>query len=100
MAVVLQIHFPFPGPYGEAMVEAMQSLARTINDEPGFRWKLWTEDAEAKLAGGVYLFDSREQADAYLDKHGQRLKALGIDGIEARVLEVNEGLSRINHGPL
>nr|WP_299243440.1 monooxygenase [uncultured Halomonas sp.] len=100
MAVVLQVHFPFNGPFGEAMVEAMQSLARTINDEPGFRWKLWTQDAEAKLAGGIYLFDTREQASAYLDKHSRRLGEMGVENIESRIFEINEDLSGINHAPL
>nr|WP_298412207.1 monooxygenase [uncultured Halomonas sp.] len=99
MAAILQVHFPFNGPFDEAMVEAMQSLARSINDEPGFRWKLWTQDAEAKLAGGVYLFDTREQARAYLDKHSRRLNEMGIEDIQSRIFEVNESLSAINHGP-
>ncbi|WP_227367513.1 monooxygenase [Halomonas sp. M20] len=100
MAVVLQVHFPFDGPFDEAMVEAMQSLAHTINDEPGFYWKLWTQDAEAKLAGGVYLFNTREQAAAYLDKHSRRLSEMGIEDIQSRIFEVNEDLSVINHAPL
>ncbi|MGC3871863.1 monooxygenase [Halomonas sp. GXIMD04776] len=99
MAVVLQIHFPFQGPFGEEMAEAMQALAHSINDEPGFRWKLWTEDSAAQLAGGVYLFDTRDQAESYLEKHSQRLKEMDIDGIQAWVFEVNEALSTINRGP-
>ena len=100
MAVILQIHFPFPGPFGEAMVEALTPLAQSINNEPGLRWKVWTESPERHLAGGVYLFDDAESAEAYLDKHSARLADLGVEGIEAEILAVNEGLSAINHGPL
>jgi len=100
MAVILQVHFPFDGPFGEAMVEAMTPLARSINDEPGLLWKIWTEDEQAGRAGGVYLFASREDAEAYRRMHTARLEGMGVTGIEAQILEANEALSAINGGPL
>ncbi|WP_440996603.1 monooxygenase [Arhodomonas sp. SL1] len=99
MAAILQIHFPFEGPFGEAMVEAMTPLARSINDEPGLLWKIWTEDPQARRAGGVYLFSNREDAEAYRQKHTARLQDMGVTGIEAQILDVNEPLSQINAGP-
>lgn len=99
MPVVLQIHFPFDGPFGEAMSEAMAELAASINEEPGMRWKLWTESPERRQAGGVYLFDDTASAEAYLEKHSARLTELGVSGIEAQIFTVNEPLSQINHGP-
>ncbi|MDY7115558.1 monooxygenase [Halomonas sp. SSL-5] len=100
MAVILQVHFPFDGPFGEAMVEAMTPLARSINDEPGLLWKIWTEDEQAGRAGGVYLFATREDAEAYRRMHTARLEGMGVAGIEAQILEANEALSAINGGPL
>ncbi len=100
MAVILQVHFPFEGPFGQAMVEAMTPLARSINDEPGLLWKIWTEDAAGKRAGGVYLFATRADAEAYRQMHTARLEGMGVTGIEAQVLEANEALSSINGGPL
>ncbi len=100
MATILQVHFPFDGPFGEAMVEAMTPLARSINDEPGLLWKIWTEDEAGKRAGGVYLFATREDAEAYCRMHTARLESMGVTGIEAQLLEANEALSAINGGPL
>jgi hypothetical protein len=100
MAVILQVHFPFEGPFGEAMVEAMTPLARSINEEPGLLWKIWTEDEAGKRAGGVYLFATREDAEAYRQMHTARLEGMGVTGIEAQILEANEALSAINGGPL
>lgn len=31
--------------------------------------QVWTENAETKEAGGVYLFDTRENAQAYITMH-------------------------------
>ncbi len=44
MQTVLQIDFPFTGPFGEEMQQAMQSLAESISQEPGLLWKIWTEN--------------------------------------------------------
>ena len=100
MAVILQVHFPFPGPFGDKMAKALTPLARSINEEPGLLWKIWTEDAERELAGGVYLFATREDAEAYRRMHTDRLEGMGISGVEAQILETNEALSDINGGPL
>ena len=100
MAKLLQIDFPFQGPFGAAMSEALADLARSISDEPGFVWKIWTEDEAAGEAGGVYLFNDEASARAYLTKHSERLAGFGITGINAKIFSINEPLSAINRGPV
>lgn len=39
MATLLQLHFSFNGPFGDAMAEQLKPLAESINQEPGFLWK-------------------------------------------------------------
>ena len=48
MLTVLQIDFPFNGPFGEDMHKAMQPLAESIIQEPGLLWKIWTENVETQ----------------------------------------------------
>lgn len=43
MATLLQLHFSFNGPFGDTMAEQLKPLAESINQEPGFLWKVWTE---------------------------------------------------------
>ena len=97
MPILLQMDFPTEGPFGPAMTEAFTELARSINDEPGFLWKIWTENQETEEAGGIYLFESQETAQRYLRKHSERLSQFGVTGIRARTFQVNEALSAINH---
>lgn len=97
---ILQIDFPFDGPFGEAMSEAMRPLAADIAQEDGLLWKIWTEDADTQQAGGVYLFSERAAAQAYLDKHTQRLHAAGVQNIRSRIFTVNQPLSQITKAPL
>ena len=94
MAKLLQIDFPFQGPFGEAMSEALADLARSIASEPGFVWKIWTESADRGEAGGIYLFEDASSAEAYVAKHTERLKGFGIDGIRARIFDEKGGSDR------
>ena len=64
------------------------------------RWKIWTEDAQAREAGGIYLFDTREHAQRYLDMHAQRLTQAGERNIRSRIYAVNAALTAINQGPV
>ncbi|NUZ07969.1 monooxygenase [Schlegelella sp. ID0723] len=99
---LLQIDFVFDGPWGDALADVCRELADDIAQEPGLRWKLWTEDPESARAGGVYLFDDRAAAAAYLTKHRARLAAFGVkdSDIVARVLDVNPALSTRTRGPV
>lgn len=98
--ILVQFDFPFQGPWGREMAAVMADLATDIAAEPGLRWKLWTEAPDTGRAGGIYLFDSREAAEAYRTKHGARLTAIGITDIRSIIFGVNEGLSAITRGPL
>lgn len=97
---ILQVDFPFSGPFGTDMVEAMRPLAESITNEDGLLWKIWTEDAGQQQAGGVYLFASRETAESYLEMHSKRLQEAGISTIRSRIFAVNQPLSHINRAPL
>ena len=100
MLTVLQIDFPFNGPFGEEMHQAMQPLAESISQEPGLIWKIWTENAATQEAGGVYLFSDAASAQSYLEMHQTRLTASGVSGIRAKIFSVNNPLSLICKGPI
>lgn len=101
MALTLvQFDFPFPGPWGAGMTEALGGLAQDIAAEPGLVWKIWTENEATGRAGGIYVFDNADAAAAYSEKHAARLGAFGITGIVAHSFDVNADLSAITRAPL
>lgn len=100
MVYLLQVDFTMDGPFGDEMSEGFKDLAHSINDEEGIMWKIWTEDAVTKEAGGVYLFETKESAEKYLAMHSARLISFGITNIRGKIFEVNEALSSINNGPI
>ncbi|QKF64867.1 monooxygenase [Campylobacter corcagiensis] len=96
--VILQIHFDYSGGYGDDMYKQSKELAQSINDEPGFLWKIWTESKEDGIAGGIYAFDSRKNAQKYADMHTKRLEEFGIaKNFKYEILDVNDNLSQITN---
>ncbi len=99
MAVILQIDFSMPAEMlGDNLTEAAKGLAESINQEPGFISKIWTENAETGEAGGIYHFADRASAQAYLEMHTKRVEAMGAKNIRGRLFDINETLTAINHG--
>lgn len=99
MAVILQIDFTIPvKALGDNLVAAARGLAESINLEPGFISKIWTENAETGEAGGIYHFTDRASAQAYLAMHSRRVEAMGAENIRGRIFNINETLTAINHG--
>lgn len=99
MAYILQVDFKTDGPIGEEMTSAFADLAESINQEEGFKWKIWTENKDAKEAGGIYLFESKETAEKYVDMHTKRLSGFGITNVNAKIFSVQTQLTSVNHGP-
>ena len=100
MPKLLQIDFPFEGPFGDEMAQTLEGLAQSITQEPGFIWKIWTESENEKEAGGIYLFEDEATARAYLEMHSTRLKSFGIENIRAKIFDINSSLSAIDNAPL
>lgn len=100
MPYLLQVDFPYQGPWGDEMVSGSRGLAESIANEPGLIWKFWTENQAAGEAGGIYLFKDLPSAEAYLAMHTQRLLGFGIPSVNGKIFEVNEQLSLIDRAPL
>lgn len=97
---VLQMDFAYGGPWAGEMAAALRPVAEEIASVPGLCWKIWTEDEAAGRAGGIYLFADQDALEAYLRRHTERLAALGIREVEARIRDVNDALGAISRAPL
>lgn len=100
MRYILQVDFPYTGPWGQEMSEAMDGLARSIAEEPGLLWKIWTENESSGEAGGIYLFADASSAQTYLEMHTARLKSFGVPHVNAKLFAINEALSLTDRGPV
>lgn len=100
MNYLIQVDFPYNGPFEEEMSVVMHDLAEDIASESGLIWKIWTESKEQNIAGGIYLFDNEADAKRYIEKHEARLTSFGIENIRFKILKTNDSLSRIDRAPL
>lgn len=100
MKKLLQIDFAMEAPFGAQMSEAFEPLAQSIAQEKGLIWKIWTENAQTKEAGGIYLFEDEASAMTYLQMHTQRLNGFGITPVNAKIFDINIPLSLIDRAPL
>jgi hypothetical protein len=100
MNFLVQVDFPYEGPFGEEMSVAMRGLAEDIANEAGLVWKIWTESEAEKSAGGIYLFNNEADALRYIEKHEARLTAFGIKNIRSLLFRTNDALSKIDRAPL
>ena len=83
-----------------AMLDGAADPARAIAAVPGLIWKVWILDEGASELGGVYLFASRAEAQAYVD--GPILEHLRRDPRVVRVehrLWDTHALSAITRAP-
>src|SRR5207247_8887770 len=46
--------------------QVASSVANTVADVVGLRWKIWLRNPAQREAGGIYLFDDEASAQAYL----------------------------------
>jgi len=92
----MQIDFPHEGVFGHELTLMMSDLAKSIAQEEGLIYKLWTENEETKEAGGIYVFDNLNDAKRYLKMHTQRLESFGYTEIKSKIFTINEELSRLS----
>ena len=98
--ILVIMDFPARPDGGPAQAAALQSLAGSIAREQGLIWKIWTEDVAGGRAGGIYLFASLAEAQAYHAMHAARLGAQGIGPVRAEYRTVNMALSAITNGSI
>ena len=98
---ILQINYQFTSSRADhtALVTPM---AESIAATPGLIWKIWLMNEVDREAGGIYLFESREAAQAFVSSPAVKSFAgqPSITAVNAKLFEPVEALSKITRGPL
>jgi hypothetical protein len=77
------------------------SAAPHIAALPGLRWKIFMRNSKTQDGGGIYLFDTREQAEAWLASPGVAAlrQAPTVHSFSAKIFDIPEEPSRITRAP-
>jgi hypothetical protein len=98
---VLQINYKFNTSAAEHTALVTPN-AEYIAGVPGLVWKVWLMNDAEHEAGGIYLFESREEAQAFVSSPAiVGFAALpSLSAFSARFFEAVEPLSKITRAPL
>lgn len=102
MATIVQINYVNDISEEEVAARTNLDSARKIADQAGLQWKVWIRNPETRESGGIYLFDSREEAEAYVN--GPIITALRASAapveVSVKYFDVREEPSAITRAPL
>ncbi|HEV2583399.1 MAG TPA: YdhR family protein [Ktedonobacteraceae bacterium] len=98
---ILQINYRFNASRADhtALVTPM---AAPIAAVPGLLWKVWLMNENEQEAGGMYLFESGEAAQAFVSSPPITSFAAhpSLSSFSVKLFEAVESLSKITRGPL
>jgi hypothetical protein len=98
---ILQLRFKLRLP-PDVLLSNSREAASIIAATKGLIWKIWVSKKDEFEMGGIYLFASRETAQAYLN-HPAMQAVRSNDAVvssEAKLWDVENSLSAITRAPL
>ncbi len=100
-AKILQINMSFSIPRAD-LEKAYFDAAQPIANTPGLLWKVWLMNESDHETGGIYLFESEQALQAYLD--GPIVASIkanpALSNVSMKSFDVLERHSAITRGPL
>lgn len=101
--MIVQVNYTRPEmPKAEWEARYTDDRAKQFLAVPGLQWKIWLDGEADRRAGGIYLFDSRASAEAYVaGPIVARMKANPeIADLQIRIFDVRERMTAITNGPV
>ena len=101
--VIVQINYCYQNiTRAEREPRYTDALAAKFLNVEGLNWKIWLDAPDEPRVGGIYLFDDRAAADAYLA--GPIVTSLRsnpeVFNLECRVFDVRDRMSEITRAPI
>lgn len=98
---ILQINYQFTSSLAD-FTSLVTPMAQPISAVPGLAWKIWLINEAAQEAGGIYLFENREAAQAFVGSDAVQNFAAHptIANVTAKMFEPDATLSKITRAPL
>ncbi|WP_413738158.1 YdhR family protein [Sodalis sp. RH21] len=97
--VIAQVNYNFDFSQEKPREEQL-AIAEKRADIPGFIWKVWLRDRKTGRGGGLFLFEDRPSADAWLAGRANRVFSPASDNITVELFDVDEELSQLSRAPL
>jgi len=98
---ILQINYQFTSSLAD-FTKLVTPMAEPIAAVPGLAWKIWLMNEAGREAGGIYLFESQEAAQGFVNSDAVKSFASHptIANVNAKMFAPDEALSKITRAPL
>jgi hypothetical protein len=98
---IVQINYRFSVSASE-LGQGLAALAGDISRVEGLRWKIWLMNEAEGEAGGIYLFENEECANAYLTGPivAGFAKHPAVSDVSVQLFDPDPGLSAVTRGPI
>ncbi len=101
MKIIAQINFRYHVPT-VIYLEMCHQVAAAMSEVDGLLWKIWLLNEAEQKGGGIYLFEDRAKAEAYVE--GPLVQPLfanpDISDMTVTFSETSEELSMVTRAPL
>ena len=86
----------------EELKKIMPAAAPRFAAIPGCSWKIWLINEDLKEAGGVYLFDSANELEQFINSElfASVTKNPAFSHLQTNTFSVSEAASLITHVPM
>lgn len=99
MAAIVQINFDYEGEPQELEAGA-RDVAPVFMDIEGLLWKIWLVSDDRKESGGIYLFSTRAQADAYAQSELVARLKNHRNNVVVKVFDTLDGPGKLTNAPV
>lgn len=98
---ILQVNYGFTSSRKDH-TELVTPLAEPLASVPGLVWKVWLMNEANNEAGGIYLFESRDAADTFMNSEAINsfVSHPTIINVSAKMFKPDETLSQVTRGPI
>jgi hypothetical protein len=98
MSTIVQINFDYDEDQAKLESHSAEVAGRFVGLE-GLQWKIWLVDEKSKTAGGIYLFESRDKAEAYAKGDMVAHLTNVRDNVQVSVFDTIEAAGEITRAP-
>lgn len=99
---VVQVNYSYKPSRAEWEARYTDERAKPFLSVDGLQWKIWIDSPDEPRVGGIYLFETRAQAEAYVGGPiVARIRANpDVENVDIRIFAVRERMSAITRAPV
>ncbi len=99
--MIVTVNYTYAGDPREWAKAYTRERAEMFVNLPGLKWKIWLDAPERNGTGGIYFFDDRASAEAYVNGPllARHRANPAISDLQVRLFETRDDMGRVTRAP-